>query len=49
MQKVSLPTYIISLIAVVFLSFVVYMNIDNISDIRGSSGTGDINVLQLEL
>lgn len=49
MKKVSLPTYIISLIAVVFLSFVVYMNIDNISDMRWSSSTGDIAALELEL
>jgi len=49
MKKVSLPTYIISLVAVVFLSFIVYMNIDNVSDMRGSSGTGDIAVLELEL
>ncbi len=49
MKKVSLPTYIISLVAVVFLSFIVYMNIDNVSDMRWSSATGDINVLQLEL
>lgn len=34
MKKVSLPTYIISLIAVAFLCFVVYMNLDNISDMR---------------